>query len=665
MIVGTAGHIDHGKTALLKALTGVDADRLAEEKARGITLDLGFAYADLGLPDTPPQTGGEGDANAHARSRSFPAGGIPPPSGRITGFVDVPGHEKLVRTMLAGAGGIDFALLVVAADDGVMPQTREHVAILDLLGLSGGVVALTKADLADAARRSEVGAQIRGLLAGTGLADARVIPVSTVTGEGIEALRVALARAEAAMSPREAHGPFRLAVDRSFTLAGAGTVVTGTALSGRVAVGDALVVSPLGLPARVRGIHAQDRKVEAGVAGQRCALNLVGEGVTRDAIQRGDMVLSPWLHAPSDRIDVVLQVLATETKPVTTWFPARLHSHAVEVGVRVVPLAGDLQPGETGVAQVVLERPIAAAVGDRFVLRDTSASRSLGGGRFVDLRAPARKRGTPARRAWIDAGRVTRPASALEKLVALGPVALPEFLRDRALDPADGPRLCAQVGAETVGQYALSAAHAAALRGQLADTLAEFHEGNPDLAGLGREKLRLALEPRLPKETFLAFLHGESAAQRIALDGAFVRLPGHAVRMSGDDEALWQRLRPQLLGEGRFRPPRVRDFAKEFGIDEREVRRVLRLAQRLGRCDRIALDHFFDRVVVREMAAIVREVAAAGDDGWFTAAAFRDRVHNGRKVAIEILEFFDGLGLTLRRGDLRRVNPHRADLFDN
>lgn len=649
MIVGTAGHIDHGKTALVKALTGVDADRLPEEKARGITLDLGFAYADLGSPEP--------------RSRSADA--PPSPSGRITGFVDVPGHEKLVRTMLAGAGGIDFALLVVAADDGVMPQTREHLAILDLLGVSTGVVALTKADLADEARRQAATVQIRTATAGTGLVGATVIPVSTVTGEGVEGLRIALARAEASMPARTGDGPFRLAVDRSFTLPGAGTVVTGTVLSGRVAVGDAVVISPRGLPARVRGIHAQDREVDAGVAGQRCALNLAGEGVTRDAIERGDVVLSPALHAPSERIDAVLQVLASEKKPVATWLPARLHSHAVEVGARIVPLAGDIAPGASGFVQLVLERPIAATIGDRFVLRDTSASRSLGGGHFIDLRAPARKRGTPQRLAWLDAARAADPGAALAKMIEAGPVDLPGFLRDRALDPADGPRLCARAGAEVVGGYALSPAQAQALRGGIAATLADFHEAHPDLAGLGREKLRLSLQPRLPADAFLALLHGEAGARRIVLDGAFVRLPGHAVRMSAEDEALWQRIRPRLLGEGRFRPPRVRDFASAFDIDEREVRRVLRLTQRLGRTDRIALDHFFDRAVVREMAAIARDVAARSDDGWFNAAAFRDRMDNGRKVAIEILDFFDGLGLTLRKGDLRRINPHRADLFDN
>ena len=285
MIVGTAGHIDHGKTALVKALTGVDADRLKEEKARGITIDLGFAYTSF-VPE------------------------------RITGFVDVPGHERFIHTMLAGAGGIDFALLVIAADDGIMPQTREHLAILDLLGVSRGAVALTKCDLADNARRASLTGDIHALLARTSLAEAPVLPVSALTGEGIEALRDLLAQAERDTPVVHADGLFRLAVDRSFTLAGAGIVVTGTVLSGSVATGDRVAISPPGLIARVRGIHAQNVRAERGVAGQRCALNLAGDLPGKDAIARGDVALDPVLHAPTARIDADLRLLASEAKPV-------------------------------------------------------------------------------------------------------------------------------------------------------------------------------------------------------------------------------------------------------------------------------------------------------------------------------------------------------------
>ncbi|RJL18167.1 selenocysteine-specific translation elongation factor [Paracoccus siganidrum] len=632
MIVGTAGHIDHGKTALVKALTGTDADRLAEEKARGITIDLGFAYADLG-------------------------------GGGITGFVDVPGHERLIHTMLAGAGGIDLALMVVAADDGVMPQTREHLAILDLLGIARGIVALTKADLVDAARRQQVAAQIREALAPTGLRDAPVIPVSALTGEGIADLRAALAAAEAQTTARHASGPFRLAVDRSFTLAGAGTVVTGTVLTGRIGLGDSVTISPQGIAARIRAIHAQNRPADQGLAGQRCALNLAGEAVTKQAIGRGDVVLTPGLHAPTDRIDAQLAVLGTEPKPVGTWFPARLHSHAVELGARIVPLGDPLHPGTSGPVQIVLERPIAAAVGDRFILRDSSASRTIGGGHFLDLRAPARKRRTPERLALIAAADHADPAEALAALLSVTPVGIAAFARDRSLSEDDMTAALDRVGAVSIGGLALSVEAHQALREGLTATLAAFHADNPDLPGMGREKCRLMLRPRLPKQPWLALLHREAADGRIVLDGAFLRLPGHEVRLSPEDEALFARILPALRGDTRFRPPRVRDFAAEFGIDEAEIRRVLKLTQKLGRTDQIAQDHFFAREVTAEMVAIIRDVAGATADGWFTAPAFRDRVQNGRKVAIEILDFFDRHGVTLRRGDLRRINPHRADLF--
>ncbi|MTH78276.1 selenocysteine-specific translation elongation factor [Paracoccus aestuariivivens] len=634
MIVGTAGHIDHGKTALVRALTGVDADRLAEEKARGITIDLGFAYADLG-------------------------------GGAVTGFVDVPGHEKFVHTMLAGAGGIDLALLVIAADDGIMPQTREHLAILDQLGIRQGVVALTKSDLADPERISDLTSEISDLLAPTGLAGAAVFSVSSLSGAGIERLKSELAKAEAQTTARAADARFRLVIDRSFTLAGTGTVVTGTVVSGQVAVGDQIVVSPSGLPARVRGIHAQNRKADHGVAGQRCALNLTGDGISREAVLRGHVALDPMLHAPTDRIDVMLHALDSEPKPLATWFPARLHIGAAELGARIVPLEGDLAPGAEGLAQIVLDRPLAAAVGDRFILRDVSARRTIGGGRIVDLRAPARRRTRPERLAALRALALPDPALALAASGQAGLVDLHSFARDHALSDAQMDAALATSGLTVIDatRQALAASSLAAMRQQMLDRLAEFHHENADLQGLGRERLRLLLQPRLSKADFSAFIRSEAEAGRIALDGAFLRLPGHLPRLSSEDEAIYARIIPQLTGDERFRPPRVRDFATEFGEDEAEIRRILRMAARQGRIDQIAHDHFFARETTVEMVQIIRDTAALAEDGWFTAPAFRDRVQNGRKVAIQILDFFDRLGLTLRRGDLRRINPHRIDLF--
>ena len=632
MIVGTAGHIDHGKTALIRALTGTEADRLKEEKARGITIDLGFAYADLG-------------------------------GGAITGFIDVPGHERLVHTMLAGAGGIDVALLVVAADDGPMPQTREHLAILDLLGIHRGIVALTKADLADGEERlAEISDAIRAMLAPTGLAAAPILPVSALTGQGITALTGWLAEAERATLARSATGRFRLGVDRSFTMAGSGTVVTGTVLSGRVGEGDEVVISPAGLRSRVRGLRAQNRAATQGSAGQRVALNLAGTG--KEAVGRGDVVLTPSLHAPTMRIDAALRWLPGQAPAKSGGVRVHLHVGAAEVGARVVELSPAPAPGGEGFVQLVLDQPVAAAWGDRFILRDASAQRTLGGGACLDLRPPARKRAAPERLVHLAAAREADPVRALAALCELGLVDLIGFLRDRVLPEAEAAALANAAGVAVIAvenaPLALSETALAGLREGLEATLSAFHGNNPDMQGMSRERLRLSLTPRLPKDAFATLLRADP---RIRLETGFVRLATHEVRLAPDDEALWQRIAPHLAREARFRPPRVRDLAGLFDADEREVRRVLKLTARLGRTDQIAHDHFFARATVAEMAAIVADVGAHAADGWITAATFRDRVQNGRKVAIEILDFFDRHGLTIRRGDLRRVNPHRLDLF--
>ncbi len=639
MIVGTAGHIDHGKTSLVRALTGVDTDRLKEEKARGISIDLGFAY-------------------------------LPAPDGTVLGFVDVPGHEKFVHNMLAGATGIDFVLLTIAADDGVMPQTREHLAIVDLLGIARGAVALTKIDLAAPEQRAKVVAEIAQLLHGTGLEGAEIIPVSTATGEGVEPLRDKLFGAAHAMTTRAAAERFRLAVDRSFTLAGAGTVVTGTVLSGAVSAGDRVMISPSGLPARVRSIHAQNRPTERGLAGQRCALNLAGDSISKDAIARGDVVLDPDLHAPTDRVDATLRLLASEQKPVTQWMPARLHHAATEVGARIVLLGDEsIAPGTEATVQIVLDRPIAAADGDRFVLRDTTAQRTIGGGKFLDLRAPSRKRRTPERLAQLQARAIDDPERALAALLELTPqhVDLTAFARDRALSEMQTQGICERLNVVRAVSgdriFALSAPVWLQFKRDLVAALQSFHAGNPDMPGIGLERLRMQLSPRLPAPAFLSILQGLVRGKEIALDGAWVRLAGHEARLTPQDDKIWSKVAPLLGGAERFRPPRVRDIANALEQREPDVRRLLKLVGRMGKVDEVAHDHFFLRETVAEMVGIVVDLGAAAADAQFTAAQFRDKVENGRKVAIQILEFFDRHGVTLRRGDLRRVNKHRLDLF--
>jgi selenocysteine-specific elongation factor len=639
MIVGTAGHIDHGKTALVRALTGVDGDRLKEEKARGITIDLGFAYLPL--------------------DKDF-----------VLGFIDVPGHERFVHTMVAGASGIDMALLVVAADDGVMPQTLEHLAILDLLRIGRGLIALTKADLATPERLAEVTAQIRQATAGTVLEGADILPVSSLTGVGIDALRERLAAEAHAWGARAADGRFRLAVDRVFTLTGIGVVVTGTVLSGAVHLKDQVLLSPSGLSARVRSLHAQNRPVETGRSGDRCALNLAGEGISKDAIHRGDMVVDPFLHEPTDRIDARLHLLPGEAKSIGQWFPARLHHGAVEVGTRVVLLEGEqLLPGRVADVQLVLSRPIAAAALDRFVLRDVSAQRTIGGGQFLDLRAPSRQRRTAERTAQRAALAVADPQQALAALLETPPFAwdLLAFARDRALSAARLDDMAAQlspiifdVGDQRV---AISQPHWQHFVTNLVERLQTFHAANPDMQGVGREKLRLVLQPRLPAAAFALALQHADFAGRVVRDGAFVRLASHSLQLSPEREALWQAIAPLLGGSTRFRPPRVRDIAGVLARPEQDIRQLMKFAARLGLVDEVAHDHFFLRATTHEMVLIAADMAAQAADGRFTAAQFRDRIDSGRKVAIQILEFFDRQGVTINHGTLRRMQARYLDLF--
>src|SRR5437660_6122153 len=390
MIIGTAGHIDHGKTALIKALTGMDADRLPEEKARGISIDLGYAFYPLA-------------------------------DGAVLGFIDVPGHERFVHNMLAGATGIDFVRLVVAADDGVMPQTREHLEIIDLLGVKHGAAALTKIDCVGWARVDAARAEIEALLRGTALAGSPVFALSSMTGDGVPALRAHLEAMAASPPPAgAAEGCFRLAVDRCFTIAGSGTVVTGTVFSGSVGVGDHLLVSPSGQEVRVRSIHAQNRVAERGAAGQRCALSLVG--VEKKDIARGDWILESAVYAPTGRFDTSLKLPPSATRALQHWTPVHVHLGAAEAMGRVSLLqATGIEPGGSGHAQIVLDRPIGALRGDRFILRDQSAQQTLAGGVVLDPFAPARKVRTPARLAVLAA--LERPPmfDALQQLLSVAP----------------------------------------------------------------------------------------------------------------------------------------------------------------------------------------------------------------------------------------------------
>jgi selenocysteine-specific elongation factor len=623
MLICTAGHVDHGKTALVKALTGIDADRLPEEKRRGITLDLGYAYT------------------AEA------------------GFVDVPGHERLVHTMLAGAAGIDAALLVVAADDGVMPQTREHAAILDLLGIDRGVVAITKADLAPD-RIDGVADEVRGLLAETRLAAAPVLPVSAHTGAGVDALAAALR----ALGPRarDTEAYPRVAVDRAFTLTGAGLVVTGTLVCGRIAVDDRLMLSPAGLELRVRGLHAQNRPAGQAVAGQRVALNITGARLSKELVARGDWVLHPELHAPTTRLDVRLRLLPDSTAPRPETH-VHLHLGAADALARIAPLDTDrLAAGESALVRLTLESGIGALAGDRLVVRDAAAVSTIGGGVVVDPFGPARGRRTAARLGQLSALEDTDPARALAQLLAVPPgfAELAAFARARNLPPCRRDAVLTAARAVVLGPVTMASAGVDALNAAINEVLGSYHQTAPDQPGLPPERLRLALPMRMPAPALRALLELLIRRGVLAQDGPWLRLPSHRVTLSAEDERLWEQARV-LIAAAPYRPPRTRDLSRALEVAEPNMRGTLKRLQRAGRLIEVAPDHFFLRETVAQMAALAGELAT-GPEG-LTAANFRDRLDNGRKVAIQILEFFDRAGLTARAGENRRVRQDRLDVF--
>ncbi|WP_417648163.1 selenocysteine-specific translation elongation factor [Enterobacter hormaechei] len=601
MIIATAGHVDHGKTTLLQAITGVNADRLPEEKKRGMTIDLGYAY-------------------------------WPQPDGRVLGFIDVPGHEKFLSNMLAGVGGIDHALLVVACDDGVMAQTREHLAILQLTGNPQLTVALTKADRVDEARINEVREEVLAALSEYGFKDAALFVTVATEGRGINALRDHLQQ----IPSREhaSHHRFRLAIDRAFTVKGAGLVVTGTALSGEVNVGDTLWLTGVNKPMRVRGLHAQNQPVEQAHAGQRIALNIAGDA-EKDQLNRGDWLLADAPPEPSERIIVSLQ---THT-PLTQWQPLHIHHAASHITGRVSLLENDL-------AELVFDSPLWLADNDRLVLRDISARETLAGARVVMLNPPRRGKRKPEYLAWLASLAQARDdKSALDIHLERGAVDLAAFAWARQLS-GEGLRLLTQEpGFIQAGNSLLNAPVAARWQRKVLSTLATYHDQHQDEPGPGRERLRRMALPMEDDALVLLLIENMRASGAIASHHGWLHLPEHKAGFTAEQDAVWQKV-ATLFGD---EPWWVRDLARETHTDEQLMRQVLRHAAQQGMIVAIVKDRYYrnDRIVA--FANLIRELDHAR--GSTCAADFRDRLNVGRKLAIQILEYFNRIGFTRRRGN--------------
>ena len=632
MIVGTAGHIDHGKTTLVRALTGVDTDRLKEEKARGISIELGYAYTPLD-------------------------------NGDVLGLIDVPGHEKLIHTMAAGACGIDFALLVIAADDGVMPQTREHLAILQLLGVTHGAIALTKCDRVDSARRAQVRDEIAAWLHDSTLADAPVFETRATDADdaGVAALKRHLGDAAIAWRARRDDGLFRLAVDRVFTLAGQGTVVTGTAFAGQSKAGDTLAIVRTGGAARVRSIHAQNRPVDVGHAGERCALNLAG--VDKADVERGDTVADARLVATSPRIDVELTLLADAGLTLTHWAPLHVHLGTLHRVAHVALLDGEsLAAGQRMRVQLVFDEPVFALPGDRFIVRNPQATRTVGGGRVLDPFGPVRKRRTPARRAWLDALAIWLDEGRLDALLGEAPLGIPRATLTHltgfapgALTLPDDALAIGQHGSAANDGWVIARAHWRALQAKTVDTLHAYHERMPDEQGIDAARLRRMAAPLAGDALWRALVDALVEGGDAARSGPWLHLPSHTVNLDAREEALAQTLLP-LIREGRFDPPWVRDLARETGAAEEAVRALLRKLARRGDVHQVVRDLFYHADVVRDLAMLVAQLVRAREGG-LDAATFRDATGLGRKRAIQILEFFDRVGYTRFHRDLHLLRP--------
>ena len=630
IILGTAGHIDHGKSALIKALTGVDPDRLKEEKLRGITIELGFA--DLTLP-----------------------------SGQHLGIVDVPGHERFVRHMVAGATGMDLVALVIAADEGVMPQTREHLEICQLLRVKQGLVVLTKVDLVEPDWLELVEEEVREALKGTFLDGAPIVPFSAVTGFGKEQLLGTLATLAANVPPKPVTGIFRLPIDRVFTIKGFGTVVTGTAISGRVKVAEAVAIYPPGFKARVRGLQVHGQAVETALAGNRTAVNL--QGLEKEELERGMVVAPPGALIKTRRLDAYLEILSSAPRPLKHRQAVRLHTGTSErVAMPLILDADEMPPGTSGYVQLFLREPLALKPGDRLVIRSFSPAFTWGGGLVLHVNPTRHKRRNPEVLARFHTLEQGAPEDILRLYLAEAGAAGRSRVELTALLPWDPADLANRLNALTrqgqvlnydqENQRYLLTATAQELEGQIQRLLTDYHRKFPLKPGLSKEELRRQLPPAMEVRLFNYLLGNMAQKKQLVSEKDLVRLSAHKVTLAQDQEDLSRRLE-ELYRRGHLAPPTFKETTEASKIAADKVKQLLQVLVNQGRLVKVKEDLYFHQTAIEALKAALIDFLKQNRE--ITVVQFKDLTQTSRKFTIPLLEYFDSTRTTVRVGEARRL----------
>jgi selenocysteine-specific elongation factor len=628
IILGTAGHIDHGKTALVRALTGIDTDRLKEEKERGITIELGFAYLDL-------------------------------PSGNRIGIVDVPGHERFVKHMVAGAGGIDIVALVIAADEGVMPQTREHLDICTLLGIQRGLVVLTKIDLVDQELRELAIEDIKTFTTGTFLEQAPIIPVSAVTGEGIGDLIQALERLVKEVEERASDGLFRLPIDRVFIMKGFGTVLTGTLLSGRVKTGEAVEILPTGILAKVRGLQVHNEKVERAVAGQRTAINL--QGVEKSSIERGEVLVHPGTVEPTTLLDVEVIHLSHAPRPLRHGVMLRFHTGTSLQMAKIFLLGiNELKPGERGYVHIRLTDPVVALPNDRFVLRGSSRIQTIGGGIILDAHPQRHKRfkgdaatqlkqlksGDPLFILGFHIRKGGNKGVELRKLA--GYTNIPPATLSATLDELLSRKKIIKFDREI--ERAIDGELYQHLKDKMVVVLEKYHAENPLKPGMSKEELKSKLPPEVDAKLFTALLSDLMGSKAIVQEKDKVRLAGHHISLEGSQQALEGKIEGIMRRSG-LTPPSVKELGEQLGASPQEVQDILSLLVNTGTVIRLKEGVYFHQEPLHALRGEL--IAFLKERKRISTQDFKALVNVSRKYAIPLAEYFDAVKVTVRVGDDR------------